>query len=71
MEELIQAGLKSRLTLFRFRVKTQFKRYDLRAYVDDPSYADVGSIEVQQAETLLAKIGIKATRGDAVSVSNL
>ena len=71
VEELVQTRLKSRLSLLRIRLKTQFKGYDLGAYVDDPSYADVGSIEVQQAETLLAKIEIKATRGKAVSMSNL
>jgi hypothetical protein len=71
VEELIGARLKSHFVGFRIRVKTQFKGYDLGAYVDDPSYADVGSIEVQQAETLMAKIEIKATRGKAVSISNL
>jgi hypothetical protein len=70
VEDLIKERLKSRLLLLRIRVKTQFKGYDLGAYVDDPSYADVGSIEVQQSETLLAKIEIKATRGKAVSISN-
>jgi hypothetical protein len=70
IEELVRAQLRSRL-LRRIRLKTQFKGYDLRAYVDDPSYADVGSIEVKQSETLLAKIEIKATRGKAVSLSNL
>jgi hypothetical protein len=70
VEELIQVRLKSRLSLLRVRLKTQFKGYDLGAYVDDPSYADVGSIEVQQSETLIAKIEIKATRGQAVSMSN-
>lgn len=71
VEGLILARLKSRLSLVRIRLKTQFKGYDLGAYVDDPSYADVGSIEVQQSETLVAKIEIKATRGSAVSMSNL
>jgi hypothetical protein len=71
VEELVQVRLKSRLLSLRIRVRTQFKGYDLGAYVDDPSYADVGSIEVQQAETLLAKIEIKATRGNAVSMSNV
>ena len=68
VEDLIQMRLKSHLSLFRIRVKSQFKGYDLGAYVDDPSSADVGSIEVQQAETLLAKIEIKATRGKAVTL---
>jgi hypothetical protein len=71
VEDLIQKQLKSRPSLLRIRLKTQFKGYGLGAYVDDPSYADVGSIEVQQSETLLAKIEIKATRGKAVSMSNL
>ena len=71
VEKLIEARLKSRLLLLRIRLKTQFKGYDLGAYIDDSSYADVGSVEVQQAETLLAKIEIKATRGKAVSMSNL
>ncbi len=71
VENLIQKQLKSRLSVPRIRLKTQFKGYDLGAYVDDPSYADVGSIEVQQSETLLAKIEIKATRGKAVSMSSL
>jgi hypothetical protein len=71
VENLIQKQLKSHLSQLRIRLKTQFKGYDLGAYVDDPSYADVGSIEVQQSETLLAKIEIKATRGKAVSMSNL
>jgi hypothetical protein len=71
VENLIQKQLKSHLSQLRVRLKTQFKGYDLGAYVDDPSYADVGSIEVQQSETLLAKIEIKATRGKAVSMSNL
>jgi hypothetical protein len=71
VEELIQKQLKARLTLHRIRLKTQFKGYDLGAYVDDPAYADVGSVEVRQAETLLAKIEIKATRGKAVSMSNV
>jgi hypothetical protein len=71
VEDLIQARLKLHLMRFRIRLKTQFKGYDLGAYVDDPSYADVASIEVQQAETLLAKIEIKATRGKTVSMSNL
>jgi hypothetical protein len=70
VEDLIEKRLKSRLVLLRMRVKTQFIGYDLGAYVDDPSYADVGSIEIQQSETLLAKIEIKATRGKAVSMSN-
>jgi hypothetical protein len=51
-------------------VKTQFRGYDLGAYVGDPSSADVGSIEVQ-SRTLLAKIEIKTTRGNTVSMSNL
>ena len=71
VEDLIQKQLKSQLSLRRIRLQTQFKSYDLGAYVDDPSYADVGSIEVQQSEELLAKIEIKATRGKAVSMSNL
>jgi hypothetical protein len=71
VEELVQARLKSRSFLLRIRMKTQFKGYDLGAYVDDPSYSDVGAIEVQQAETLLARIEIKATRGNAVSMSNV
>jgi hypothetical protein len=71
VEDLIQKQLKSHLSLLRIRLKTQFKGYDLGAYVDDPSYADVGSIKVQQSEALLAKIEIKATRGKAVSMSNL
>ena len=71
VEELVQMRLKSRLQFLRIRVQTQFRGYDLGAYVDDSSYADVGSIEVQQAETLLAKIEIKATRGNAVSMSNV
>ena len=71
VEDLIQKQLKSRLSLLRVRLRTQFKGYDLGAYVDDPSYTDVGSIEVQQSDTLLAKIEIKATRGKAVSMSNL
>lgn len=70
VEDLIQKQLKSHLSLLRIRLQTQFKGYDLGAYVDDPSYADVGSIEVQQSEALLAKIEIKATRGKAVSMSN-
>jgi hypothetical protein len=70
VEELIQKRLRSRLLLSRIRVKTQFVGYDLGAYVDDPSYADVGSIEVQQSEMLLAKIEIKSTRGKVVSMSN-
>jgi hypothetical protein len=70
VEDLIGARLKSRLSLLRIRVKPQFKGYDLGAYVDDASYADVGWIEVQQAEALLAKIEIKATRGTVVSISN-
>jgi hypothetical protein len=70
VEALIQKRLRSHLLLLRIRVKTQFTGYDLGAYVDDPSNADVGSVEVQQSETLLAKIEIKATRGKAVSVSN-
>jgi hypothetical protein len=70
VEDLIQKRLRSRLLLLRIRVKTQFTGYDLGAYVDNPSNADVGSIEVQQSETLLAKIEIKATRGKAVSISN-
>ena len=71
VEELIKKQLNSHLSQLRIRLKTQFKAYDLGAYVDDPSYADVGSIEVQKSETLLAKIEIKATRGKAVSMSNL
>jgi hypothetical protein len=71
VEEMIQKQLKPHLSRLGIRLKTQFKGYDLGAYVDDPSYADVGSIEVQQSETLLAKIEIKATRGQAVSMSNL
>jgi hypothetical protein len=71
VEDLIQNQLRSHLTQLRIRLKTQFRGYDLCAYVDDPSYADVGLIEVQQSETLLAKIEIKATRGKAVSMSNL
>ncbi len=71
VEDLIQKQLKSRLSLLRIRLKTQFKRYDIGAYVDDPCYADVGSIEVQQSETLVAKIEIKAARSKAVSMSNL
>ncbi|WP_257169706.1 ATP-binding protein [Bradyrhizobium sp. SRS-191] len=70
VEELIGARLKSRLLLLRMRVKPQFKGYDLGAYVDEASYADVGWIEMQQAETLVAKIEIKATRGGSVSMSN-
>jgi hypothetical protein len=70
IEDLIQKRLKSLLLFSRIRLKTQFTGYDLGAYVDNPSYADVGSIEVQQSETLLAKIEIKATRGKAVSISN-
>ena len=68
VEDLIQKQLKSCLP-GRIRLKTQFKGYDLGAYVDDPSYACVGSIVVQQSETLLAKIEIKATRREAVSMS--
>jgi hypothetical protein len=71
VEDLIQKQLKAHLLPLRIRLKTQFKGYDLGAYVDDPSYADVGLIEVQQSEALLAKIEIKATRGKAVSMSNL
>jgi hypothetical protein len=71
VEDLIQKQFKSHLSLLRIRLKTQFKGYDLGAYVDDPSCADVGSIEVQQSEALLAKIEIKATRSKAVSMSNL
>jgi hypothetical protein len=71
VEEMIQKQLKPHLSRLGIRLETQFKGYDLGAYVDDPSYADVGSIEVQQSETLLAKIEIKATRGQAVSMSNL
>ena len=70
VEDLIQKQLKSHLSLLRIRLKTQFKGYDLGAYVDDRSYADVGSIKVQQSEALLAKIETKATRGKAVSMSN-
>ncbi|WP_316207559.1 sacsin N-terminal ATP-binding-like domain-containing protein [Bradyrhizobium sp. SZCCHNR3118] len=70
VEDLIGARLKSRLLLLRMRVKPQFKGYDLGAYVDEASYADVGWIEMQQAETLVAKIEIKATRGGSVSMSN-
>ena len=70
VEELIQQQLKSHLAQIRIRLKAQFKGYDLGAYVDDPSSADVGWIEVQQSETLVAKIEIKATRGKAVSMSN-
>ena len=71
VEELIQMRLKSHLSLFRIRVQTPFKGYDLGAYADDPSSSDVGSIEVQQSGTLLAKIEIKATRGKTVSMSNV
>ncbi len=71
VEDLIEVRLKSRLLLLHIRLKTQFKGYDLGAYIDDSSYADVGSVEVKQAETLLAKIEIKATRGRMVSMSNL
>jgi hypothetical protein len=42
----------------------------LGAYVDDPSFVDVGSIDVEATGTLLAKIEIKATRGQTVSMSN-
>ena len=70
VEDLIAARLKSRLSVLRIRVKPQFTGYDLGAYVDDASYADVGWIDVQQAETLIAKIEIKSTRGSAVSMSN-
>ena len=58
VEDLIGARLKSRLSLSRIRVKPQFKGYDLGAYVDDASYADVGWIDVQQGEMLIAKIEI-------------
>jgi hypothetical protein len=71
VEDLIGARLKSRLSLLRIRVRPQFRGYDLGAYVDDASYADVGWIDVQQGETLIAKIEIKSTRGDAVSMSNV
>jgi hypothetical protein len=71
IEKLIKEQLNSHLSQLRIRLKPQFKGYDLGAYVDDPSYADVGWIEMQQSETLLAKIEIKATRGKAVSMSNL
>ena len=70
VEDLIQKQLKSRLSGLRIRLRTQFKGYDLGAYVDDPSCAGVGSIEVQQSGTLLAKIEIKATRREAVSMSS-
>jgi hypothetical protein len=70
VEDLIGERLKSMFLRHRIRVRTQFKGYDLGAYVDDPSYADVGSVVVQQAETLLAKVEIKATRGKIVSMSN-
>lgn len=69
VEELIGMRLKSRLLLHRIRVKTQFKGYDLGAYVDDDASPDVGSIEVE-AGSLVAKIEIKATRGKTVSMSN-
>jgi hypothetical protein len=69
VEELVQAHLKSWLDSLRIRVKAQFKGCDLGAYIDDSS--DVGSIEVRKTETLLAKIEIKATRGKAVSLSNV
>jgi hypothetical protein len=55
--------------LHRIRVKTQFKSYDLGAYVDDDAFPDVGSVEVE-AGSLVAKIEIKATRGKTVSLSN-
>jgi hypothetical protein len=69
VENLIQMRLRSHLSPFRIRVKTQFKGYDFGAYVDDPSCADVGSIDVE-AGALVAKIEIKATRGRTVSMSN-
>ena len=50
VEELIQMRLKSHLSLFRIRVQTPFKGYDLGAYADDPSSSDVGSIEVSSPE---------------------
>jgi hypothetical protein len=70
VESLIEAQLKTRLSPAGIRVKTQFRGYDLGAYVGDPSSTDVGSIEVQ-SRTLLAKIEIKTTRGNTVSMSNL
>ena len=69
VEELIQLRLKSRLSFFRIRVRAQFIGYDIGAYVDDSSVADVGAIDVEVG-TLLAKIEIKATRGKTVSISN-
>ena len=71
VEELIKKQLNLHLSKLRISLKPQFKGYDLGAYVDDSSYADVGSIEVRQFGTLFAKIEIKATRGNAVSMSNL
>ena len=70
VEAMIQDRLKARLSLYRIRVKTQFKGYDLGAYVGDPLFTDVGSIDVEATGTLLAKIEIKATRGKTVSMSN-
>lgn len=69
VEKLVETNLKRLLLRFRIRVKTQFQGYDLAAYVDDESFADVGSVDVE-AGTLLAKIEIKATRGKTVSMSN-
>jgi hypothetical protein len=48
VEDMIQERLKARLSRHRIRLKTQFKAYDLGAYVDDPSFADVGSIDWSQ-----------------------
>jgi hypothetical protein len=67
---MIQERLKTDLSIHRIRVKTQFKGYDLGAYVDDAPFTDVGSIDVEATGTLLAKIEIKATRGQTVSMSN-
>jgi hypothetical protein len=70
VEAMIQERLKTDLSIHRIRVKTQFKGYDLGAYVDDAPFTDVGSIDVEATGTLLAKIEIKATRGQTVSMSN-
>jgi hypothetical protein len=41
VESSIQTQLKTRLLPLGIRVKTQFRGYDLGAYVDDPLSADV------------------------------
>ncbi len=69
VEDLLRDHLDDLLRSLGVRVKANFVGYDAAAYLAGLAASeDVGSLELS-ADTLLAKIEIKATRSDSISMS--